>query len=155
MLLRLLHLSRVVGFAVILLFLTTAVRAQDQEHHLKCPVTREQLIQLEWPLVINSVSPDYPETAASKRISGPVRVDVDVNAKGIVTAARVITGDKVLADAAQKAALRWTFGSTDNGMHALQLNFMFRAVTYVPPTEKPECEGSPYTIDVLWRATTP
>ena len=155
MLLLLLHMSRVVGFALILLFVTTAVRAQDQEIHLKCPVTREQLIQLDWPRVITSASPDYPETAASRRISGPVRVDVDVNPKGIVTAARVISGDKLLVDVARKAALRWIFASTDNGMRALQLNFVFRDVTYVPPSEKPECGVSPYTIDVLWQATTP
>ena len=106
------NLARLILSGIVGLTIAACVKAQDQETHLKCPVTRESLIELGWPTVVKPVVPAYPQLAAARRISGPVRVHVDVNSKGTVTAARVILGDKLLGDAAQKAALRWTFGST-------------------------------------------
>ena len=142
-----------VGLAVVSIFLTVMVSAQatDQETHIKCPVTRESIIKLGWPGVARSVIPAYPAVAAAKRISGDVRVDVDVDPNGVVTAARVITGHKLLAAPSREAALRWTFHSTER-MHSISLHFIYRDVDYVPPKEKPECDGSPYTVEILWIA---
>src|SRR5262245_45942625 len=111
MLLHLTNIVRILQVVVICLFMTLAVRGQEpnSEVHIKCPITRELLTQLDWPRVVRKVVPAYPAVAAARRISGPVRIDVDIDSKGAVTTARVITGDKLLGDAAQKAALRWTF----------------------------------------------
>jgi TonB family protein len=140
--------------SMLALTFAVCVNAQDQDTHLKCPVTRESLIELGWPTVVKPVVPAYPPLAAARRISGRVRIDVDINSKGVVTAARAITGDKLLADAAQKAALRWTFGQTANGARAIPLTFRFRGVDYIPPAKKPECGGSPYTVEIIRRAIT-
>jgi TonB family protein len=147
------NMSRFLMAGIVVFLLTPLVNAQDEETHIKCPVTRESLIQLDWPGVVESVIPAYPALAAAQRISGPVRVDVDINPKGTVTAARVVTGDKLLAEAAQKAALRWTFRPTDNGSHSISLTFTFRDVDYVPPKEKPECGTSPYTVEIMWHGS--
>jgi len=153
----LLHQSivRIVPIAVICLVVTLAVQGQEpnSEVHIKCPITRELLAQLDWPRVVRKVTPAYPALAAARRISGPVHVDVDIDSKGIVTAARVITGDKLLGDAAQKAALRWTFQPPDS-VHSIPLTFVFREVTYVAPKDQPECGTSPYTVEILWSGIT-
>lgn len=152
----LVHMKRIVSIvslAAVSMFLTVAVSAQapDQEPHIKCPVTSESIIRLDWPKVARSVIPAYPAVAAAKRISGPVRVDVEVDPKGSVTAARVITGHQLLAAASREAALRWTFQPTES-KHSISLHFIYRAVDYVEPKEKPECDGSPYTVDIRWIA---
>src|SRR3954469_14744594 len=115
MLLHLTNMVRSVDLAVICLVVTLAIQGQEpnSEVHIKCPITRELLAQLDWPRVARKVVPAYPALAAARRISGAVRIDVEIDSKGTVTAARVITGDKLLGDAAQKAALRWTFQPPD------------------------------------------
>ncbi|HEX6187719.1 MAG TPA: TonB family protein [Pyrinomonadaceae bacterium] len=149
MLLHPTNVIRLVLATTILFSIALLANGQDQEVHLKCPITRELLIQLDWPGVVKSVIPAYPAIAAARRISGPVRVDVDINPNGTVTAARVISGDKILSDAAKDAALRWTFRPTANGAQSIPLNFIFRPVDYVAPKEKPECGTSPYTVEIL------
>ena len=146
---------RILLVGILTLLLSPLAQAQetDQETHIKCPITRESLLELDWPGVVKSVIPAYPAIAAAKRISGTVRVDVDINPKGAVTAARVITGEKLLGDAAQTAALRWNFKPTDNGAHSIPLTFVFHGLGYVSPKEKPECGSSPYRVDIEWRAS--
>ena len=144
-------MARLLLAGIIVFSLAWLVEAQDQETHIKCPVTRELLIELGWPGVVESAIPAYPALAAAKRISGRVRIDVDISPKGTVTAARVVTGEKLLGDAAQKAALRWTFRRTDKGADSIPLKFIFRDVDYVAPKEEPECGASPYTVEILWQ----
>jgi TonB family protein len=146
---------RILLISLLLLFLTLQVRAQNpaQAIHFKCPITRELLLTLDWPRVTTSTIPAYPAIAAAKRISGLVRVVVDISPKGTVTAARVITGDKLLREAAKKAAFRWIFEPTENGAHSIPLNFIFRDVDYVASKRKPECGSSPYETEILWRAS--
>ena len=146
------NVTRIVGLAAVLIFLTTAVRAQDTETHIKCPVTRESIIQLEWPRVTTSVIPDYPAIAAAQRVSGSVRVEVEIDSKGVVSSARVITGHKLLGAAALEASLRWKFQSPES-VHSILLTFIFRDVDYVAPKEKPECGASPYSVEVLWASS--
>ena len=155
MLLHPINLMRFLLAVVIMLVPTSLVQAQDpdQETHIKCPVSRELLIQLGWPGVANSVIPDYPVIAVTKRISGLVSVDVDVSPTGTVTAARVIAGEKLLSADAKEAALHWIFRPTDHGAHSMQLNFVFHDAAYVAPNEKPECGSSPFTVDILWPAS--
>lgn len=55
------------------------------------------------------VPPDYPELAKRMHIGGTVRVEATVAADGSVTQARTISGNKLLAPAAEEAIRKWKF----------------------------------------------
>lgn len=70
------------------------------------------------------VQPVYPELAKRMRIAGMVRVEVTVAADGSVTEAKTISGNKMLAPAAEEAIRKWKFepeaaSSTEN----IDINF--------------------------------
>jgi TonB family protein len=55
------------------------------------------------------VPPVYPEIAKRMRIAGVVHVEATVSADGSVTAAKAVTGNKMLSGAAEDAVKRWKF----------------------------------------------
>lgn len=55
------------------------------------------------------VPPTYPELAKRMRIGGTVRVEVTVAADGSVTEAKTVSGNKMLAPAAEDAIRKWKF----------------------------------------------
>lgn len=61
---------------------------------------------------ISLVKPPYPREARERRISGRVDVLVLVDAKGAVTSATVLSGDRVFAEVCQEAALQARFSPT-------------------------------------------
>lgn len=65
------------------------------------------------------VAPTYPELAKRMHIEGTVRVQVTVAPDGSVTQAKTLSGNKMLAPAAEDAIKRWRFepepaASTEN-----------------------------------------
>jgi TonB family protein len=73
------------------------------------------------------VQPVYPELARRMRIGGTVRVEATVAADGSVTDAKVISGNKMLAPAAEEAIRKWKFvpeiaASTENVDIDFELN---------------------------------
>lgn len=65
------------------------------------------------------VQPVYPELAKRMRIGGTVRVAATVAADGSVTDAKAVSGNKMLAPAAEEAIRKWKFvpetaASTEN-----------------------------------------
>ena len=69
--------------------------------------------------VEHRVAPMYPELAKRMHIEGTVRVQVTVAPDGSVTTAKAISGNKMLAPAAEDALKRWKFepeaaASTEN-----------------------------------------
>src|SRR5438105_9367393 len=109
MLLHPINAMRILFLLVVSLFLPSLVHGQDQEMRLGNPITREQVLALDRqrPTVLRAIVPAYPPIAASKRISGTVLIDVDIDPKGNIIEARPIIGGKYLRDSARKAALRW------------------------------------------------
>lgn len=55
------------------------------------------------------VAPMYPELAKRMHIEGTVRVQVTVAADGSVTSAKAVSGNKMLAPAAEDAIKKWKF----------------------------------------------
>jgi protein TonB len=59
--------------------------------------------------LLSSVPPVYPQLARSQRISGDVTVDLLVDARGLVSATRVISGSPLLHQAAVEAVKQWKY----------------------------------------------
>jgi TonB family protein len=55
------------------------------------------------------VQPIYPELAKRMHIGGTVRVAATVSADGSVTEAKAVSGNKMLAPAAEDAIRKWKF----------------------------------------------
>jgi TonB family protein len=60
------------------------------------------------------VQPVYPELAKRMHIGGTVRVAATVAADGSVTQAKTISGNKMLAPAAEDAIKKWKFAPGDS-----------------------------------------
>jgi protein TonB len=58
---------------------------------------------------LHRVQPDYPANARAARQSGTVAVEVNINERGDVVAAQVLSGPSLLRDASVVAARRWKF----------------------------------------------
>ena len=61
---------------------------------------------------VKKILPKYPKEAKKTRATGPVAVEVLVDEKGKVIKADAVSGDPVLHEAAEKAALKWRFEPT-------------------------------------------
>ncbi len=70
------------------------------------------------------VSPIYPEIAKRMRIAGAVRLEAIVDAQGKVTDVKTISGNHMLAVAAEDAVRQWRFvpGSSDTSVN-VEINF--------------------------------
>jgi TonB family protein len=80
--------------------------------------------------MISSVPPVYPALARSQHISGDVRIDALIDAKGRVTTMKVVSGPSTLHQAAMEALKQWKYqaASLDGKpvpMH-LTVNIQFR-----------------------------
>jgi len=55
------------------------------------------------------VEPEYPEEARQQRIQGAVALDVRIGRDGAVQDVKVVSGHRLLADAAIAAVKQWRF----------------------------------------------
>jgi TonB family protein len=62
-------------------------------------------------IVKSRTSPEYPPLAKQMRVSGEVRLDVYLNEDGSVDKVHVVSGNALLAGAAQNAVKQWKFGT--------------------------------------------
>jgi TonB family protein len=70
------------------------------------------------------VAPIYPELAKRMHIGGMVRLTATVAPDGTVTDARTISGNKMLAPAAEDAIRRWKFAPGDSSStESIDINF--------------------------------
>ena len=63
--------------------------------------------------VKSRVAPIYPEIAKRMGITGVVQVQATVSADGKVTAVKAVSGNSMLASAAESAVQRWRFAPGD------------------------------------------
>ena len=98
---------------------------------------------------LSKIAPAYPPIAAARKVSGAVLIDVKVHPAGEVVEASVVSGPKLLREAARKAALRWRFkpSGVGNGVRSVRLTFIFHEASYVPPDEEPAFT-CPYQVEV-------
>ena len=59
------------------------------------------------------IQPTYPDMAKRMRITGVVRISATVAADGSVTAVKTVSGNMMLAKAAEDAVSRWKFAPDD------------------------------------------
>ncbi|MCM3874197.1 MAG: energy transducer TonB [Pyrinomonadaceae bacterium] len=111
------------------------------------------------PLVVQAVPPTYPPIARAANVSGVVLVEVKIDARGYVTAVRIIEGHKLLTLSAEKAARKWKFYALDKAKErSVQLRFEFiliatnkgtpddLGIVFWPPY-KVEIRHAPYSVD--------
>jgi TonB family protein len=59
--------------------------------------------------VLYRVEPDYPEQAREQHIEGPVKLEIRINADGVVQEVRLVSGEEILGLAAIDAVRQWRF----------------------------------------------
>jgi len=59
--------------------------------------------------LLHRVEPDYPEAARQQHLQGPVVLDVRIGRDGTIQEAKLLSGQRVLADAAIAAVKQWQF----------------------------------------------
>jgi TonB family protein len=70
-------------------------------------------------------APIYPELARRMKIAGAVVVEATVDASGQVVAAKTLSGNLILAPAAEDAVRKWTFESgTGSAKVTVEVNFV-------------------------------
>lgn len=72
----------------------------------------ERVQQLLLGRIVQHVNPSYPPQAVSQHIEGTVQLRATVAPDGTVESVAVISGDPILASAAQAAVRRWRFAPT-------------------------------------------
>lgn len=75
-------------------------------------------------VVKSRVSPVYPEIAKRMRIAGAVKLEARVDAQGKVTEVKTISGNHMLAVAAEDAVRQWKFVPADSDSSVdVEVNF--------------------------------
>ena len=70
------------------------------------------------------VAPTYPELAKRMRVSGIVKVSATVEPDGSVSATKTVSGNHMLAGAAEDAVHKWKFApGTDQSIVEVDINF--------------------------------
>jgi TonB family protein len=70
------------------------------------------------------VTPQYPELAKRMHVSGVVRISATVAPDGTVTATRTVSGNHMLATAAEDAIHKWKFVvAADESVVEVDINF--------------------------------
>lgn len=64
--------------------------------------------------VVSQVSPVYPNIARNINLSGSVRLEVVVTPAGTVKSLRLLGGNPVFADAAERAVRAWKWEKSDH-----------------------------------------
>lgn len=73
--------------------------------------------------VKQQVQPVYPELAKANHITGSVKLEVTINPQGGVKAVKVLGGNPVLADSAERAVKNWKFESGAEETRTITVDF--------------------------------
>lgn len=122
---------------------------------------RLQSPPIEQPAVVTAVAPAFPPSAVLSNTSGKLVVEVQVDAAGIVTEAKVVEGD-TLFRAGKKiyeaTARRWRFAKAKGGagLRTARLTFVFKIMTKdTPPDELTAVFMPPYQVEVRHKPFVP
>lgn len=85
------------------------------------------------PAILHQVNPTYPPAASLHGVEGTVTVELDLDSRGMVADARVLTGPQQLRAAALKAALEWQFAPTGKDVRT-RIDLDFRLKTERSPS---------------------
>jgi TonB family protein len=84
--------TKVLQTAALLLVMTMAITAKADDRAVK-----------------SRVSPIYPDIAKRMHVSGTVNIEATVDADGKVSSAKALSGNPLLAPAAEDAVRKWRF----------------------------------------------
>ena len=76
---------------------------------LNCQTTDEDAPERK---LVSKVAPEYPETLKRLFIGGVVRVEISVNANGVVESTQLLGGNPILGQSAMKAIKKWKYAPT-------------------------------------------
>jgi TonB family protein len=110
--------------------------------------------------VVQAVPSKYPAVARAAKVSGEVIVEATVDSDGAVTSISIVSGHKLLNNAAEKAASNWKFSPLKHGVkdRQVRLSFLFTlipsnkgtpddlGVVFWPPY-RVEVKDAPYRVD--------
>jgi hypothetical protein len=84
----------------------------------------------EQPAVMKAVAPQFPIPNKSSYAVGSVIVEIQIDARGLVTKAKAVQGHPFLYSASEKAAQRWLFAPTsaESKVRMARLTFVFKMV---------------------------
>lgn len=100
------------------------------------------------PRVLSTVAPLYPPLARAAMVSGIVRVDLEIDSLGAVTAIRSI-GHPLLRMVSEKAARQYRFHPTsETAARTARLTFIFTLENTIAKKVKSPVILSPYLIEV-------
>jgi TonB family protein len=78
------------------------------------------------PGTVVAVAPEYPDVALQAQVEGSVAVRVEIDRKGLVRSATVVSGHPLLTKSAEAAARLWEFDQAKNSATAdRQLTFVY------------------------------
>ena len=75
------------------------------------------------------VAPVYPEIAKRMRVTGVVKLEVTVDAAGMVTDVKTVSGNHMLSTAAEEAVHKWRF-VPGPGPSTMSLNIIYGQITW-------------------------
>ena len=74
--------------------------------------------------ILSRVPPSYPELAKRMKITGQVKVEATIDPDGKVTSVKTLSGNRMLAPAAEDAVKRWKFEAGSGvGTTEVEVNF--------------------------------
>jgi len=89
---------------------------------------------------VSGALPIYPKAGVKEQPGGVVAMDVKVDTAGAVSHVKVLSGDPVLARAAEQAVGKWKYHPVTVGQHAIAVNGNV-LLTFDPAKNPPVREG--------------
>jgi TonB family protein len=115
---------------------------------------------IEQPEVVIAVAPIFPPAAVASNTSGRVVVEVQVDAEGNVSLAKIVDGDALFRQGKiyESTARRWRFAAAKDGsgLRTARLTFVFRIMPNdTPPIELTSVFMPPYQVEVRHKPFEP
>ncbi len=112
------------------------------------------------PAVVMAIAPIFPPVAVASNTSGKVVVEVQVDAAGTVTAAKIIEGDLLFRQGKiyEATAQRWRFATAKDGtsLRTARLTFVFRIMPKdTLPADLTSVFMPPYQVEVRHKPFEP
>jgi TonB family protein len=114
----------------------------------------------EQPEVVMAVAPIFPPVAVASNTSGRVVIEVQVDAKGTVSMAKIVDGDALFRQGKiyEATARRWRFAAAKDGagLRTARLTFVFKIMpNNTPSAELTSVFMPPYQVEVRHKPFEP
>jgi TonB family protein len=140
--------------------MTMTVVAITMLSMMTASAVRFQSTSGEQPTVVEAVAPVFPPAAIASNTSGKAVIEVQIDASGTVSSAKIVEGDPLFRQGKiyEETARRWQFAAAHNstGMRTARLTFAFRIMSKdTAPAELTTVFMPPYQVEVRHRPFEP